>query len=573
MATYSFDGSANLTTEFNATVDRVIIDLQTDELVSVTQNEDENTVTFVAASGAVLTLTSTSLTALSADGVILSDIDFSFGTDAANTLTGEVVVGLDGTDGITATSDDALLYGNEGADTLGNGGFSSVRMFGGMGNDTLNLVTAASSDASVLVGGLGQDTVNVGGTFAAGTFTGTTAYTSDITVIGGNGSNDTADGADRINVNLSSDGSAVIYGNGGGDTISVTGGGDVTVYGGAGDDSITSAAGDGVYVGGLGRDTFTITTAGDEASVTVYGGNELSDTIDGADVINVTLTGDDTASIYGNGGSDDINLLGTGGGEYNVFGGQGDDTIAGSGAAAGTVGDGSAIYGGLGADTINLAVTGDNATVTVFGGNGSTDAVDGRDTISVDLAATTGTSTQEATIYGNSGNDVINITGGGEATVFGGVGNDTINVGVSGNTGDGVYVLTGGQGSDVFSFENAAVQTISSTTTAATLNSITDLNLNEDKIDFGGAVAATFDVSATATTGANLSAAAVSAFNSATATTAAGTDSVVLFTYAGNQFLVHADANAATGIAATDIDNLIQVTGVTGTLDTTDFVA
>ena len=71
---------------------------------------------------------------------------------------------------------------------------------------------------------------------------------------------------------------------------------------------------------------------------------------------------------------------------------------------------------------------GTDDAVTVAGGNGVYDTADDADTISVTVsdASIAGSADGDtATVYGNGGDDTINIDGDGSATVFGGAGDDT----------------------------------------------------------------------------------------------------------------------------------------------------
>ena len=107
--------------------------------------------------------------------------------------------------------------------------------------------------------------------------------------------------------------SAVIYGNGGDDTINVGGDGDVTVFGGVGADTIDVSADHASILGGLGADDITVDTTGAAAGgddVTVYGGNGINDAGDEGDTIAVTIDDGQTAHVYGNAGDDTITLDG-----------------------------------------------------------------------------------------------------------------------------------------------------------------------------------------------------------------------------------------------------------------------
>jgi len=585
MATFNFDGSTSQTIEFNATVDRVVFDIDAMDLVSVTQDEDNNTVTFVSVSGAVLTLTSTNFAALSSNtgsviGGLDSDITFDFGTDGDDTggtaLAGNVLVGLDGDDTLNATvtggdNDGALLLGNQGDDQLNAIG-SSVRLYGGAGIDDINLTNTDEDSLSLIVGGLGADEIVVG-----------TGYAGDITIFGGNGTNDTVDGADDITINLVDGATATIYGNAGEDDITVTGAGAATVYGGLGADEIIATVDDGLFVGGLGSDDVTV-TVNEDGAVTVFGGNGLSDATDGADDISVTLGDNATATIYGNGGGDSIDVITTGSTDtsVSVFGGAGNDTI--DGGALGTaaiVGDGSVVYGGLGIDVVNLELEGDSSGVTIYGGNGNSDSSDSADGITVELTTTPAAglvpeASQTAVIYGNAGNDVITLVGAGEATVFGGAGNDSIVAGAEGR-----YTFTGGAGEDTFDLSGftfaPADVTAAPGVTAVTADAeadvpfITDLTFGTDSIDIGREIDVVANVSGTAQTAGSLSAAAEAAFDSAFATTAGTLDAAVVFTYDGDSYVAFGTNVAGSVATDVEVDGYFKVTGFTGTITASDF--
>ena len=492
MATFTFDGTASQSVAFDPTADQLVFNLPAAGIANVLQ--DATSVTFIAVSGAVLTLEGVQFADLGDSNFIAgtgSDIVVDFGTTGNDpALLGNIVVGQSGNDGLTASSDGALLLGNQGTDVLNSTGFDNVRMYGGQNADVINFLSSATADdASLLVGGLGSDTINVGYVAADGGFVPGTAYAGNITVYGGNESNDPADDSDVINVNLAADGAATVYGNGGDDVITVVGGGTADIFGGQGNDTVVAELNGGSVVGGLGSDTITVNTLGDDASVTVVGGNGTNDPADGADTITVNFgSAGDAATVFGNGGDDVLGFTGTG--QVTAYGGQGNDIIAGAaedgtvdGSIAASITDGSQILGGLGIDTINVSVDGAGATpevganATIWGGNGTTDPADGADII--DVAIATGNT---ATIYGNGGDDVITVTGAGNASVFGGQGDDTINV-----SGSGQYALTGGQGADTFDFSGAA--TVAGDATA--LSSVTDFAFGDDTIVFGTGGAAT----------------------------------------------------------------------------------
>lgn len=531
MATFVFDGSQSLTIpNFDVDADRIVFDdLEVSDIATIVDSPNGATINTTSGTSLVfagLTLAQLSgLDSLPADFIIV-------GTNGANDIdinaneNGAVVVALGGNDTVAgAGSLDDLIFGNTGNDTLiGNGG--SDRIYGGQGNDIIALtgIDAAANptidvDAvqSLAVGGLGSDTIVVAGATAgpdtAATPTG--FFTGSVTVFGGNEAGDPTDSADNISVSLAGDASALIFGNGGNDTITLDvdategdeASGVFAVFGGQGADTITGDVGAGsVIYGGLAADVITINAID---SVSVFGGNGSADAVDGADRISVSLTASDedavlSATIFGNGGNDIIAFNANdavGGAQVAIFGGQGTDVIQ-----AADVGADSQIYGGLGLDQIVAEVVGEN--VSIFGGNGAADAADGTDFIQVNLVSDVAVApveplpedngedngepeigvaavaaegeTASVSIFGNAGDDLIFVTGNGNASVFGGAGNDNISVDVLGNTTadglGGTVVLTGGLGSDTFSIEG------SGNGEDETLVSITDFDFDEDFI-------------------------------------------------------------------------------------------
>lgn len=205
----------------------------------------------------------------------------------------------------------------------------------------------------------------------------------------------------------------------------------------------------------------------------------------------------------------------------------------------------------------------------------------------------------DLTVAGNAFSQVIK----------GGSGNDTLSTGgrpafAAGTVAD---VLTGGAGGDTFTFSTAGatadtiltganLTTIDAPAAVAATNrgeivTITDLNLGGanagtavDKVTFTGAgaidAAGTIVIvnggAPTALTGADLGAAVNALVTTGVlgGTAAAGTARFGLFTWAGDTYLIGAEATNVGdnfgAIAGADI--IIKVTGVTGTLDVSDIV-
>lgn len=535
MANYLFNGSEDLSIpNFDPAVDSVFfVDLDAADIASVTQTNSSVTVTLTNGNEVMLGgVIFASLTSNSLQAGPGSNLQFSIGTPGVDTLTGNVVIGLAGDDFVTLTTDGALALGNQGGDFINGGGFENTRIFGGQGNDSITGVGAGS----VVYGGLGEDYVSAL----------LSTEGDSVTIYGGNGQADSEDLDDHIDVTLSTGTSASLFGNAGNDQLhvfaaGVDDAGSASVYGGQGDDQILASINGGTLVGGLGTDTIIVEAVGADASFTVYGGNGTADPTDGADVIDVTLLADSTAEVYGNGGNDEINLLGTAGGTYSVFGGAGNDNIGGAGAGAGTVGDGSVVYGGLGNDIINLTIAQADGAISVYGGNGQADAADGADTITVALTAD-----QTAEIFGNGGNDTINVSGAGTATVFGGAGNDIVNVG----SGFGAHVITGGIGNDTFDFTAAG-----NTASADQIVAITDVAFGQDVILFSGAAVTTV---ATVNQASVANFAALEALASATA---------------GQATIVNVAGGDLAGSYALYNDQVVEITGFTGTATADSFAA
>jgi len=544
------------------------------------------------------------------------------GNDTINSGTGsDTIYGGLGSDNITGSvlnAQTGVYYGGgagtdtaDGADTISITNAGTTTVFGNAGADTITLTQNGGS--STVYGGIGNDTISVtGGALGNIVVYGGTVDTDNIivnldasafaTVFGGSSLTDSADLADNISVN---GGSSLIYGNGGDDNIDVTVNGGTTVYGGVGSDAIdvnlTSAASKAVIYGGpnstvVGALNDIITVVG-TGSATIFGGAGITDSVDGAD----SITGGAGADlIYGNAGNDTI---ATGGGNDTVFGGLGDDSITAttgnvslSGADGndafvfgsslnsldtvdGGIGTNSLSYNDDGLGTAELTNVTNIQTITV--GNTTTNvAVTTTDSLvaagkSLAFSAsglTTGTLNFNGAAETNG---TFSVTGGqGADTIVGGAGADTI---VGGQGGDN---LTGGAGNDVFRFAFGDSATTSTTTGVDT---ITDLNLGTsvvggaaDNIDLPGTITITAGYTPaggvlTGTTLANAATVAnVDAAINTLSSAGVGAGSAALFNIAGQTYLiVETGADHTTFSSTTDL--VINVTGVTGTLDASDF--
>ena len=301
----------------------------------------------------------------------------------------------------------------------------------------------------------------------------------------------------------------MIFGNQGNNSIFVSPGAD-TVFGGLGNDSIFQGGGGGSpnWFGNEGNDTMD---AAASDAVTLVGGN------DSADGGNSLVSGTGADLIFGNGGNDTILPGGTG--ANTVVGGQGGDCIA-----SGTGAD--LIFGNEGNDTVDAG----GGANTVFGGQGN-------DTIRGGIG--------RETIQGNEGNDTIDgdVVGGSIDTISGGSGNDVF-----------VYFDVSADG------DNAAG--------GGPVEWVTDVDWSVDRFDTLSQV--TFATNLGAGTGADLNASANNAIAAASALAGGGAHVAAQFTFGGRTYLAIDQNNLGT-FADTD-DWLIDITGVTGTIATSNFI-
>jgi Ca2+-binding RTX toxin-like protein len=212
--------------------------------------------------------------------------------------------------------------------------------------------------------------------------------------------------------------------------------------------------------------------------------------------------------------------------------------------------NGSAMTGALTVSATNFATNG----VALTGGSAADSLTGGA---------------QNDTINGGAGNDTLLSGLAGNDTINGGDGNDTI---VSGTGNDS---LTGGAGSDTFRYNGTvnAVYTDSLATTAG-LDRITDFVAGTDKIGLvntGTTVTSVTLTSVAVATAADVGTLLTAIGNSVAASTAAAAQVGVITVAAGamaGTYLFVNDLNNAAQAA----DTLINITGVSGTITTGDFV-
>jgi Ca2+-binding RTX toxin-like protein len=295
-------------------------------------------------------------------------------------------------------------------------------------------------------------------------------------------------------------------------------------------------------------------------------------------------------------------IITSGAGNDVITGGAGNDTIN-TGGGTNTVdlthGGNDTVTGGSGNDTYIFGAAFTNSDVVNTGGGNDTLLLDGNYATttfnlpavrfvqisagnSYVLAATLSTGTMS--ISGNhlGTGDVLAFTGSGAGAFSIGAGgaNDNIIGGsaadsLAGNGGDdllrgnaGQDTLFGGAGKDTFIFGTA------SESTSITFDKITAANFDEDKFNVAGTIAG---IDAAVTSGA-LHNSSKAVFDSDLTGLMSGhlnAGHAILFTCNGGNFIAHkfliVDQNGTAGYQA-DADLVIEVTGLTGTLDIGDFI-
>ncbi|MFC4172617.1 calcium-binding protein [Microvirga sp. GCM10011540] len=515
MATYVFDGTQNVSIEFDPAVDTLVLNVDLANIANVADTAAG--VQLTTTTGAVLTLFDLDIGDLEFANVVGNGYVAVFANAAGDTIavagSDALVVGAEGGDTIDVTGDNEfVVFAHEGDDLI-TGDAEGARIYAGQGNDTVTGFDAGS----LIAGGLGADLIDAAAAVEGG-----------VTVYGGNGQSDLLDGDDAVRGTTFADS---IYGNAGDDYLQGNSGEDI-VHGGAGNDFVLGGEGATLY-GGAGDDyingDFDAPAVGADG-VVIYGGNGIAAAEDGDDDI-FGSAGDDT--IYGNGGNDAIDA--SQGGADLIHAGAGDDVIIDFAA-------GSLVMGGRGEDVIRATFDPAGDGVTIYGGNEAADISDNNDSI---LG-----SGGDDTIFGNGGDDTILAEAG--SVVFGGQGNDVLAAGV------GNVVLTGGIGNDTFVVRTGATGDDASATNYVTA---TDFSDGEDLLDFGG------DVTGVASVGQPASTTETGIIN-ALGAVATGSIAAVLEIESGD--------NAGTWVGVEDADGDLQVIKLenfTGTITTADFVA
>lgn len=316
------------------------------------------------------------------------------------------------------------MLGADGADVLiGRSGRDALH--GDSGQDTLT----GQGGADVFDGGGGADVLDYGAE------TGGRAINGDLglgTITDTHGDVDQVTGIENVIGTVQHDfirGDAVANLLSGGD-------GNDQLYGMQGDDSLQGGQGDDTIGADVGNDTLRGGTGND-----LLGGGDGHDWITGDDGNDFLRAGPGDDSVDGGNGADAL----TGSyGRDTLRGGDGNDSLAGSY-------DDDALYGNGGNDDI--------------GGGDQNDTLDG--------------ASGNDTLAGGNGHDVL-IGGSGDDQISDGWGRDTIDAGVGDDTvnaGPDPDLFTGGAGADVFVFP---------TTARADVDTITDFELGNDRLDVAG---------------------------------------------------------------------------------------
>ena len=312
------------------------------------------------------------------------------------------------------------------------------------GNAKANTIYVANINGGTWQGGAGKDTIVVTkgdnhiiyGDDKAGKLSGN----DTITVINGTGHNIYGGaGSDTITVEKSfpSDGSSLMIDGGSGiDYIHMYGGGTQykrtnIINGGADDDRI--------YLYDSVKNYITVNGGNGNDTIEINGGNEH--------IINGDA-GDDTFTIKGGSGltingDSGVNTMKIYSGKNSINGGIHKDKIY--------------LYKGVAEDN-NINAGNGNDEIYVEDGKHFIHAGDGNDTITI--AGGIGETWDRYTIWGDAGEDTINITGGEQFKVNGGVGKDMINITagsnhvVENNGGDDRIYIKSGAGDNIAVYGN-----------------------------------------------------------------------------------------------------------------------
>jgi Ca2+-binding RTX toxin-like protein len=350
------------------------------------------------------------------DAPAFSSVTFADGstTTIANLIAQSALTTSSATSATLASGMNRLILTGSG-NLVGTGNNIADSLLANSGNDTL----IAGSGVATMYGGAGNDVFvvnNAADVIVEGANTGQNVeQTSVSTTLATNVEQLVGTGSAALVLTGAST-AGVVMANSGADTL-VAGSGVTTLVGGAAGDTFEVNSVDDVVVGAAGTQNVELATA----SVTA-----------GANVQALTDVGQSSITLTGN----SLNDLITGGTSYDwLVAGSGNDTlVAGSG--------GAEMDGGTGNDTFVLGSPDDDIEAVANAGI-NTEMTAFSTTLAENVQNLVATGSDNLTLYGNDGNDVITGNSGAD-TIFAGSGNDTI---ISG-TGDD-YIL-GGSGNDTF---------------------------------------------------------------------------------------------------------------------------
>ncbi len=372
----------------------------------------------------------------------------------------------------TVGPNNEILFGSGAANTritdAATGDFATlsntteVRVFGGGGNDSIDLSGLTGFGGAVLIDGGGNDDTLTGSagtdTIRGGTGIDTINGGAGNDLLEGGAGNDTLNGEDGNDTLRGGEGNDVLDGGNNNDDLD-GGGNDDTLDGGANNDTLRDS---------LGKDTFD-------------GGNGTGDTLVGMATANTfNVTGPNSGDLNGQAYS----LV------ENLTGGVLSDTFAfGAGAIQGT------LNGGGGVDTLSYAARATGVSVDLLAGT----------------ATSVGRVSQVENVIGGAGDD--DLTGDGRNNVLvgnagadvldGGAGNDDLDGGLGDDElhgGEGNDTLRDGSGNDLFFGDGGDSDTLVGTAAANTFSVILQNQGNLDGQNFddvenldGGAGSDTFE--------------------------------------------------------------------------------
>lgn len=362
-----------------------------------------------------------------------------------------------GDDSLSGTAAADVLSGGTGNDTL-DGRAGADTMTGGAGNDVFIVDQADDSVQEGANGGI--DTVRSTLSYTLGNDV-TTGHVENLVLLGtagligtGNRLNNTLTGTAQGDTLRGEDGNDTLIGLDGVNLLQ-GGAGNDRLEGGADIDDLDGGSGADTMIGGLGTDFYTVDDAGDLVTEAAGGGNQDRVTtglgsytltahveqLVGTNATGAALTGNaGNNAVTGADGNDTLSGLD---GDDILEGGAGNDTLSGGNGADtlnGGTGD-NVLEGGADDDVYFIASSGDQVIELAGGGKDTVIGAFSAYTLAAEVEDLTSTFAGSSQLFGNQGDNVI-LSNAGNDTLFGGEGNDTL-VGQAGND-----TLYGGGGND-----------------------------------------------------------------------------------------------------------------------------